>query len=209
MTTSPARKAVYPLLQRYLTQLALHPLRTKALTTAVLCFLQEVLGSNLAGIPVRKPAYNAPFITQLLARAHVNSKAVKMFIYGLLVSAPLSHYLLGLLQRAFAGRTGKGAKIAQILASNLLVAPIQTTAYVASMAVINGKDVLKTIKEGFFPVIKVQWVVSPTSMLIAQNFVPVEFWVLFFNAVQFTIGTFYNMRAKQAALKKEKDKDRK
>lgn len=28
-------------------------------------------------------------------------------------------------------------------------------AYLASMAIINGKDVLKTIKEGFLPVIKV------------------------------------------------------
>jgi hypothetical protein len=29
-------------------------------------------------------------------------------------------------------------------------------AYLASMAIINGRDVLKTVKEGFFPVIKVR-----------------------------------------------------
>jgi peroxisomal membrane protein 2 len=33
MSTAPATKATHPLLLRYLTQLALHPLRTKAITT--------------------------------------------------------------------------------------------------------------------------------------------------------------------------------
>lgn len=45
-------------------------------------------------------------------------------MYGFFVSAPMGHFFVGLLQRAFAGRTSTGAKIAQILASNLLIAPI-------------------------------------------------------------------------------------
>jgi len=209
MSASPAKKTVHPLLQKYLAELALHPLRTKALTAAVLCFLQEIVGSHLAGVPVRKPAQNAPFIGHLLARGHIKVKAAKMALYGFLVSAPLSHYLIGLLQRAFAGKAGKGARLGQILATNLLVTPIQTSAFLASMAIINGKDVLKTVQEGFLPVLRVQWFASPLSMLIAQNFIPIELWVPFFNAVQFTFGTFFNMRAKQAALKKEKEKDKK
>jgi len=110
MSASPAKKTVHPLLQKYLAELALHPLRTKALTAAVLCFLQEIVGSHLAGVPVRKPAQNAPFIGHLLARGHIKVKAAKMALYGFLVSAPLSHYLIGLLQRAFAGKAGKGCK---------------------------------------------------------------------------------------------------
>lgn len=50
-----------------------------------------------------------------------------MAIYGFLVSAPLSHILIGVLQKAFAGQTSTRAKISQILASNLLIAPIQTS----------------------------------------------------------------------------------
>ena len=61
----------------------------------------------------------------VLARAHVDVKALKMGIYGFLISAPLGHFLVGTLQKAFAGKTGVGAKIGQILASNLLIAPIQ------------------------------------------------------------------------------------
>lgn len=79
-----------------------------------------------------------------------------------MVSAPISHFLVGLLQKAFAGKTGTGAKIGQIVASNLLVAPIQTTAYLASMAVISGAksvdEVLRTIKAGFFSVIRITWI---------------------------------------------------
>jgi hypothetical protein len=62
-----------------------------------------------------------------LGSAHIDSKALKMAIYGFLVSAPLSHLLIGLLQKAFAGQSSTRSKIAQILASNLLVSPIQTS----------------------------------------------------------------------------------
>lgn len=119
-------KGRHPLLAAYLAQLALHPLRTKSATTGVLCFLQEVIGSHLAGVPTKRPSKNAPIYQHLLARAKVDAKAMKMFLYGLLVSAPLSHVLVGTLQRAFAGKTSGKAKLAQVLASNLIVAPIQT-----------------------------------------------------------------------------------
>ncbi|KAF8913000.1 hypothetical protein CPB84DRAFT_1760099 [Gymnopilus junonius] len=211
----------HPLLLQYLAQLSAHPLRTKAITTGTLCFLQEVFGSNMSGTPV-KVSKDASLLVRLLGNAHIDAKAVKMAIYGFLVSAPLSHFLIGLLQKAFAGRTSTRDKIAQIVASNLLVSPIQTTSYLASMAVINGAtsldEVVKTVKAGFFSVIRISWVVSPLSLTIAQKFVPVELWVPFFNAVQFVLGTYFNVRVKQlrlAAARKERlerekqDKERK
>jgi len=203
-------KGAHPLLLKYLAQLALHPLRTKALTTGTLCFLQEVLGSKLSGAPANVSRSASPLV-RALGSAHIDSKAFKMAIYGFLVSAPLSHFLIGLLQKAFAGQTSMRAKVAQILASNLLISPIQTSSYLASMAVINGAtsldEVIKTVKAGFFQVIRVSWVVSPLSMTIAQKFIPVELWVPFFNAIQFILGTYFNMRVKQlrlAALRKQK-----
>ncbi|KAJ6519688.1 hypothetical protein C8R45DRAFT_952382 [Mycena sanguinolenta] len=204
----------HPLLVSYLQQLAAHPLRTKAITTGTLCFLQEVLGSNIARVPAKRPAPDAPVLLQLLARSHIDMRAVKMAIYGFLVSAPISHYLVGLLQKAFAGKTGTGAKIGQIVANNLLVAPVQTTAYLGSMAIISGaksvEEVLNTIKAGFFSVIRITWITSPIALTIAQKFIPVELWVLFFNAVQFVLGTYFNARVKQLRLvamkKAEKEK---
>jgi peroxisomal membrane protein 2 len=85
-----------------------------------------VLGSNLAGVPPKRPARHASALTQILASSHIDSKAVKMALYGFFVSAPLGHYLVGALQKAFLGKTSTRARIGQILASNLLIAPIQT-----------------------------------------------------------------------------------
>lgn len=91
----------------------------------VLQLLQEVLASHIAGVPSRRVAKEAPFYEHALARAKLDTKALKMAFYGFFVSAPLGHLLVGLLQKMFAGRTDLKAKIGQILASNLVVAPVQ------------------------------------------------------------------------------------
>lgn len=64
-------------------------------------------------------------VLHILARAKVNQKAGYMTLYGLLVSAPLSHVLVGVMQKMFAGKTGLAAKIGQLLTANLVIAPIQ------------------------------------------------------------------------------------
>ncbi|KAF7320298.1 Peroxisomal membrane protein PMP22 [Mycena kentingensis (nom. inval.)] len=204
--------APHPLLASYLQQLAAHPLRTKSLTVGSLCLIQEILGSNLAGLPPPKRPANAPFLFHLLSRAHVDQRAVKMFCYGACISAPLSHYLVGALQRAFAGKTSARAKVGQIVANNVLVAPVQTVAFLASMAIISGAksvdEIVKTVKAGFLSVIRIQWVTSPVALFVAQKFVPVELWVPFFNGLSFLLGTYFNYRVKSlrlAAAKKERE----
>ncbi|KAN0100507.1 Mitochondrial carrier domain containing protein [Tylopilus felleus] len=138
----------------------------------------EVIGSHAAGLPSHPTPKDASLLTKALARAHIDAKAFKMALYGFCVSAPLGHFLVGLLQKTFAGKVSLKHRLAQLLASNLLIAPIQTTAFLASMAVINGaksvEDVIRTVKAGFLSVIRVNWVVSPLSMVIAQQFIPVE-----------------------------------
>nr|GAT44076.1 predicted protein [Mycena chlorophos] len=202
------------LLASYLQQLQTRPLATKAVTTGILCFLQEILGSNIAGVPP-KAHKDAPLLLQYLARKHVDIRAAKMFIYGLLVSAPVSHYLMALLQKAFAGKTSSGAKLGQLLAQLLIVAPVQTATYLASLAVIGGAnsvdEVVRTVKVGFLPVIRVSWVTTPTAMVFAQKFVPMELWTPFFSFVSFAVGTIFNVRIKAirlAAAKKQALKDK-
>ncbi|KAG5340620.1 hypothetical protein C0989_001062 [Termitomyces sp. Mn162] len=222
MSAEQVTKATSSLLQiylhRYLRELAANPLRTKAITTGTLCFLQEVLGSTIAGAHVKRPAKDASPLLHILAALNINLKSLKMAIYGFLVSAPMSHYLTGTLQKAFAGKTGAGARIGQIVANSLLISPITSSVYLASMAIINGAktfdDVIKTVKAGLFAVLRVSWVVSPLTLSIAQRYIPLELWVPFFNSVQFVLGTYFNVRVKQqlrlAAAKKaaqEKKKD--
>ncbi|KAG9314250.1 hypothetical protein JVU11DRAFT_5038 [Chiua virens] len=215
MTLSKA--PMHPLLAQYLLLLSKHPLRTKAVTTGVICFLQEVLGSLIAGLPPSPTSKNASPLTKVLARLHMDAKAFKMGIYGLLVSAPVAHYLNNIVQKAFQGKHGAKYKVGQLLASNLIAAPVQTAVFLASMAVINGaasvEDIVRTVKSGFFSVIRVTWMISPTSMAIAQRFVPVELWAPFFTFVQFTLGLVFNINVKRmrviAAKKEEEEKTRK
>ncbi|CAE6483006.1 unnamed protein product [Rhizoctonia solani] len=204
-TTKPA---VHPLLAAYLQQLSTRPLTTKAVTSGILSFLQEILASHIARVPSSLPPKNAPTYSRALAAAKIDARALKLAIYGFFISAPMNHFFVGLLQRAFAGRTGTGAKIAQIVASNLIVAPIQCAVYLASMAIVNGakttEEIIKTVKGGFTKVIRLQWITSPIVMVIAQKFIAPELWVPFFNMIQFMMGTFFNTQIKKAKLRQER-----
>jgi len=94
--------------QAYLLQLQKNPLRTKMLTSGVLSGVQELLASWLAH-DVGKHGH------------YFSSRIPKMSLYGMFISAPLGHILIGILQKIFAGRTSLKAKIIQILVSNLIV----------------------------------------------------------------------------------------
>jgi len=184
-------------LASYLRQLQSNPLRTKMITSGSLSGAQEVLASWIA----KDRNKNGHYFT---------SRVPKMAIYGAFVSAPLGHLLINILQKAFAGRTSAKAKILQILASNLIVAPIQNTIYLSAMAIIAGArtfhQVRATVRAGLLPVMKVSWCTSPLALAFAQKFLPQETWVPFFNIIAFVIGTYINAHTKKkrlAALRKK------
>jgi len=184
-------------LAAYLKQLQSNPLRTKMLTSGTLSALQEVLASWLAHDKSKHGHY-------------FSSRVPKMAAYGALISAPMGHFLISILQRLFAGRTSLRAKILQIVVSNLVVAPIQNSVYLASMAVIAGArtwhQVRATVRAGFMPVMKISWISSPLALAFAQKFLPEQTWVPFFNIVAFVIGTYINTHTKKkrlAALRKK------
>ncbi|GFF32939.1 PXMP2/4 family protein 3 [Aspergillus udagawae] len=175
----------------YLRQLQSNPLRTKMLTSGLLSGLQEVLASWIAN-DVSKHGH------------YFSARVPKMTLYGMFISAPLGHLLVGILQKVFAGRTSLKAKILQILASNLIVSPIQNAVYLTSMAIIAGArtfhQVRATVKAGFMPVMKVSWITSPLALAFAQKFLPEHTWVPFFNIIGFFIGTYVNTHTKKKRL---------
>ncbi|KAL2048338.1 hypothetical protein N7G274_000249 [Stereocaulon virgatum] len=184
-------------LAAYLQQLQKNPLRTKMLTSGSLSALQEVMASWIAK-DVSKHGH------------YISSRVPKMAVYGAFISAPLGHFLISILQRLFAGKTSLKAKILQILVSNLVIAPIQNSVYLASMAVIAGArtfhQIRATVRAGFMPVMKVSWITSPLALAFAQKFLPEQTWVPFFNIIAFVIGTWINSQTKKkrlAALRKK------
>jgi len=85
------------------------------------------------------------------------------------------------------------------------VVPIQVFVLVTVQAIVRGaktwEEVKTAVKRAFFPVLRVASVSSPLSMLVAQNFLPPELWVPWFNIVAFTLGTTFNVIAKRKLLK--------
>ncbi|KAA8567842.1 hypothetical protein MFRU_010g00680 [Monilinia fructicola] len=183
-------------LSLYLKELQTNPLRTKMLTSGTLSALQELLASWIAKDRNKDGHY-------------FTSRVPKMAAYGAFISAPLGHVLISILQKLFAGRTSLKAKILQILLSNLVVAPIQNTVYLISMALIAGAKTIHQVhatwRAGFMPVMRVSWITSPLALAFAQKFLPEHTWVPFFNVIAFTIGTYVNASTKKkrlAALRK-------
>ncbi|KAH6647248.1 integral membrane protein [Truncatella angustata] len=184
-------------LMAYIKQLEENPLRTKMLTSGTLAGLQEFLASWLAKDRNKHGNY-------------FTSRVPKMAAYGALISAPLGHFLIWCLQKTFKNRTSLRAKILQILVSNLIIAPIQNSVYLVAMALIAGArtyhQVRATVRVGFMKVMKVSWITSPVCLAFAQQFLPEETWMPFFNVVAFIIGTYINTMTKKkrlAALRKK------
>lgn len=78
------------------------------LTSGTLHGLQELLASIIA----KDRAKNGTYFT---------TRVPNMALYGSIVSAPLGHILVTLLQKAFSGRTSTKSKVLQIIVSNLIV----------------------------------------------------------------------------------------
>ena len=80
-------------------------------------------------------------------------------------------------------------------------------------AVVRGaktlEEVKAAVKAAFLPVYKFGSVSSPLAMLFAQNFLPPELWVPWFNVVAFTLGTTFNVISKRKALKAAAEKKEK
>lgn len=98
----------------------------------------------------------------------------------------------------------RGNRCRNVRLTCLQVSPIQNSIYLISMAIIAGArtfhQVRATVKAGFWPVMKVSWIVSPISLAFAQKFLPEHTWVPFFNIVGFIIGTYINSHTKKKRL---------
>ena len=184
-------------LAAYIKQLENNPLRTKMLTAGTFAGTQELIASWLAKDRNKHGNY-------------FTSRVPKMAAYGALVSAPLGHFMIWCLHKAFKNRTSLRSKILQILVSNLIVAPIQNSVYLTAMALIAGAktvhQVRATVRVGFWKVMRVSWITSPLCLAFAQKFLPESMWLPFFNLVSFVIGTYINTITKKkrlAALRKK------
>ncbi|KAG1089454.1 hypothetical protein G6F42_019968 [Rhizopus arrhizus] len=189
--SSPVSSNAKVFLAWYLSNLAAAPLRTKACTSGVLSGLQELTAQKLSGAK------------------KFDKRIIQMAAYGLFISGPLSHFMYEIMNKVFAGKTGNGVKIGQLLFSNLIISPIMTSVYLTAMAILAGvrspAQLKANIKNGLLPMQKVSWVISPLSMTFAQNFLAPTTWVPFFNLIAFVFGTYMNTMIKRRRIREAEE----
>ncbi|KAI8339049.1 hypothetical protein BC941DRAFT_350494 [Chlamydoabsidia padenii] len=173
----------------YLSQLAANPLQTKACTSGVLSGTQELFAQKLSG------------------QKNIDRRIIHMFFYGLCLSGPLSHYLYEIMNKVFAGKTGPKVKLGQLLFANLIISPIMNSVYIGTMTFLAGgrsiKQIKASIQGGWLRMQKMSWVISPLSMITAQNFLPQQTWVPFFSFIAFLFGTYMNTMLKRKHIQAE------
>ncbi|GAA5848839.1 hypothetical protein JCM8547_006363 [Rhodosporidiobolus lusitaniae] len=206
-------------LASYLACLDRSPVATKACTSGFLYLVSELVSSavasrslppslrvkkNVQGVRSKEDKGYSP-----LALLKRYQQALKLAAYGFFVAAPLDHYLYCIHERVFAGRTGKKARILEVVAANTLILPIQNAIYLAVLSVLGGARSLSAIgrevKAGFVEVMKLTVVISTGSLVVAQRFLPPSAWTPFFSLIAATLDTYINIQEKKrAAVEAEK-----
>lgn len=209
--------------QLYLQYLQKYPLVTKSVTSGVLNGLNEILASH-----VTKDSATA---------SEFKSKVIKMVIYGSFLLTPLSHTLYGILHKLFDKLSGgkpltAKLKLLQVLASLSTITPILCGLFTAWTSLINnyssgdqafanpveklGQEITRmkrVIKNGlhlnYGRILKSSLITSGVSLVIAQNYIAPELWVVFFNAIYFVLGTYQNIKQKQASKDAQQESKKK
>lgn len=207
---------------QYLGYLAKYPLLTKAITAGCLAGLNETVASTITS------EFQQTKILGVKINHVFSQKLVKMIFYGACMSTPISHYMYHIINnKIFKGKLTSVGKILQLLTSLFTVTPTITLVFVSWISIINGykksvgsldvgnelakiTSIIKNgLKAGYKPMLKTALVTSFCSLVIAQNFIAPELWVVFFNVVYFFLGTYQNTKLKilqkKARLQKLKD----
>ncbi|KAG7881186.1 hypothetical protein KL938_003316 [Ogataea parapolymorpha] len=207
--------------RKYLDTLENRPLATKALTAAILNGLNEQLATCFAGESRKSTIKIGSKEVQL---SHSITKRVPlMFLYGLLINGPFTHYAYKLLHLAYRPPLGPRKRLAQILTSMVTITPaisalmISYISLISNINIANIKDLssAKTelldvlwktkvaLQKSLVSVIRSSWVSSPIFMLVAQSFLKPNQWAVFFNFCYFVLGTYNNTIIKRR-LKEQK-----
>ncbi|KGN49094.1 peroxisomal membrane protein PMP22 [Cucumis sativus] len=182
---SLAKKA----LNKYLSQLNHHPLRTKVITSGVLVALSDVTSQKLTGI-------------QKLQLKRILLKV----LYGCLYLGPFAHYLHQILDKIFHGKRDTKTVAKKVALEQLTASPWNHFVFLVYYGlIIEGRtwvQVKAKVKKEFPSLQLTAWMFWPFVGWINHQFMPLQFRVIFHSLVAFCWGLFLNVRAKSVTLNK-------
>eukprot|EP00898_Chlorokybus_atmophyticus_P003595 jgi/Chlat1/4236/Chrsp27S04313 len=161
----------------YLRELERRPLRTKAVTAALLAAAADLIAQRLS-----KPR-SAPYDTR---------KPLLMALWGLVYAGPSAHYFHRLLERLFAARKSCG-RPADIWSA---VQPLDDDVPFKNCR--GWSQTGNKIRSDYAGIQKNGWRLWPIVAFINYKFMPLELRVLFINVVAIFWSTFMIMRSKSA-----------
>ncbi|XP_044144377.1 peroxisomal membrane protein 2 [Bufo gargarizans] len=168
------------LLRTYLQLLHSRPILTKAVTSAILSALGNLLSQRIERRHQSK-SKNVDLVAPLRFAA-----------YGLFFTGPLSHYFYMFLEHWIPSSVPL-AGLRRLLLDRIIIAPGFLLLFFIVMNFLEGKNLKslnRTLNDSYWSALKMNWKVWTPFQFINVNYVPVQFRVLFANLVAFFWYTY-------------------
>jgi len=173
------------LLRAYQTALARRPIQTAALTSAALF----AAGDCIAQQAIQRKGAN-----------HNPSSTLRMGLYGGCIFGPAATVWFRFLERNVAVNIGRTSQtLIRVGCDQLLFAPMITSVFFSTMAVMEGKSPADKLGESYWTALKANWSLWPAVQTANFFFVPLHMRVLLVNVVSLGWNSylgFLNMQKK-------------
>ncbi|GLV41902.1 uncharacterized protein CBL_00364 [Carabus blaptoides fortunei] len=177
-------KPIMSLVGKYLEQLYIHPIRTRAISSASIAICGNVVSQYLSGCRV------------------LNQDSIIAFgLFGLLFGGTIPHLFYTTLERVISDEVGHSiAK--RLLIERLIYSPMYQAFAIYMIARLEGKThgiAIKQLERTYWPILQVNWKWMSIIQCINLSFVPPILRVLFMNLVGFfwSIYLAHTLRQKQ------------
>ncbi|CAH9131041.1 unnamed protein product [Cuscuta epithymum] len=174
---------------KYLLQLQLHPLRTKAITAGVLVGSSDIIAQKISGNKKLQ-------LKRILLLA----------LYGFAYSGPFGHFLHKLIDYLFRGKKGNKTVATKVLLEQLTSSPWNNMLFLMYYGlVVEGRPwslVKKKVRKDYPSVQLTAWKFWPVVGWINYQYMPLQLRVLFHNFVASCWAIFLNLKARSVAIKK-------
>ncbi|CAI7618313.1 unnamed protein product [Penicillium pancosmium] len=169
------------MLRWYQSKLAKRPILTASVTSASQVLFAS--GDTLAQQAVDRRGLEK----------HDFARTGRMALYGGAVFGPVATKWFGILQRHVVLNTTLTTTLARVGCDQFIFAPVQLTAFLSSMAIMEGSSPLDKLKHSWLPAYKANCMVWPFVQGVNFTFVPLELRVLVVNVVSLGWNCFLSL----------------
>ncbi|CAK8572085.1 unnamed protein product [Lathyrus sativus] len=175
--------------KKYLLQLQLHPLRTKAITASVLAGFSDAVAQKISG-----------------AKKLQLRRVLLFMLYGFAYSGPFGHFLHKLMDTLFKGKKGNETVAKKVILEQITSSPWNNFFFMMYYGlVIEGRPwslVMSKVKNDYPSVQMTAWKFWPVVGWVNYQYMPLQFRVLFHSFVASCWAIFLNLKARSGAIKK-------